>query len=729
MATSSFTPLQLTLAAAMTNNSLFTKFANTDLESSITAYQANYLSPLRAAIADGLAVSPSWLYAGTLITLRTLTGTAGAGAWLTGACTSGATILLDDYGNAPLMVDYVNQLAGYYHGLGPYPSQSPSYSTFAQMFGVVSGFITNTRDVVYARQNANTYLGPTFTSMDALTTANITNVNPVFDKFGYDIARQGNLVDTTKLDIYGTPAALIQQISKQAKITNATVPALQDAMLAEGVSPFEIADLVNDNRYSLFNQDGMLDNDFDRLQKSAYQAMTTVTGTDLTEILKILNVTTPNITRLDDLLDPVKIFPLSYSTLLTPSLNGNLFIFDEGGNVNSSISSTVNAYLPSLSGCDELGKIIPQAQATANKAIQVALQNIPGIANSSWPALAQAIARGTPRTWNPNQEYLPNTLVSVPTATVPDYYQSVQEVPAGTDINDAAFWDPVDLENMQTMQGLPDINAQTTPISTNTANIIDNQVATGTGEYGAVTYYDFMGLAVNNTALSNYLNTVNSSIATVVTAAGVNITNLQTIFSRMENVANGTYGAPQLGPVTVPAGLGAGTYNPSFPYSAADNALLALAALVPAEIDAIVAAYPVQNTVAQSAWADLITAMLSYQSLVDRAGLQLNALVANDSSTFTFAQTITQYAQDQITGGAYQYLNAIADTSTEGGQALVGCLREASNQTLLDQSNISGRPQTQIPGQGTAGNDFVDPPVASGLLENYPTSRSQINAT
>jgi hypothetical protein len=244
-----------------------------------------------------------------------------------------------------------------------------------------------------------------------------------------------------------------------------------------------------------------------------------------------------------------------------------------------------------------------------------------------------------------------------------------------------------------------------------------------------VTYYDFMGLAVNDTQLATNLTTVNNSIATVVTAAGANITNLQTIFARMKNVADGTYGDPQMGPVTVPVGLGAGTYNPSFPYSAGDNALLALAALVPAQVDAIVAAYPAESAAATSAWVDIITSMLSYQNLVDRAGLQLNDLVSNDSSTFTFAQTVTQYAQDQISEGAYQYLNAIADISTEGGQALVGSLREASNQSLLDQATISGRPQTQIPGEGTTGNDFVDPPVATGLLDNYPTSRSQVNAT
>jgi len=728
MAISSYTPLQLTLAANMVDN-VGLQSVNSSLTTSINNYQSNFISGLRSTIAGALSITPSWMSDSTVSALRFLSGSGQTGLWLTGSPGLANSALASNYGQAPLLVDYINQLAGLYRGLGPYPSQAADYSVFAQIFAVVSGFITSTNQVIFAKENANGYLGPTFSSLDALTTANISNVNPVFDQFGYDLARQGRLVNTANLDLYGTPAALLQQISAEAKIQGRTLPAIEAAMVSEGANLLDITDLVTDNRYSLFNQDGLLPNDFDRLQKVAYQAMTTVTGDDLAQILQILGVTTPNITSLNQLLDPVKMFPLSYDTLLTPSPNGNLFIFDPAGNVNSSIQPVVDSYLPSLSGCDELGKIIPQGTATANKAIQVALQNIPGIANTTWPELAETVAASTDRVWSPDQEYLPNTVVSVATATTPSYYQSLTTVPTGTDINNTNYWQPVELPNLQTMQGLSSIAAQTTPISANVINIIDNDVATGTGEYNSITYFDFMGLAVNDTVVANNLATVNTAINTIVTAAGANITNLTTIYDRMNNVASGLYGDQFVGPVTVPAGLGAGVYNNSFPYTAGDLAVNTLASLVPAELNAIVAAYPTESAAATAAWNNVIARMVYFQDLVTRAGLTPTDIVPNQTSIYSFVQAIPEYARDQITGGAYQYLESIANTVTEGGQALVGSLREASNQSLMDAAAISGRPQTQIPGEGTTGNDFVDPALATGLLDNYPTSRSQINAS
>jgi hypothetical protein len=229
--------------------------------------------------------------------------------------------------------------------------------------------------------------------------------------------------------------------------------------------------------------------------------------------------------------------------------------------------------------------------------------------------------------------------------------------------------------------------------------------------------------------VSSNLATVNTAINTIVTAAGAGITNLTEIYTRMLNVANGVYGNQAVGPITVPAGLGAGVFTDSFPFSAADQAIQTLASLVPTEVDAIVAAYPAESAAATAAWDNILARMISLESLIFRAGLTPNDLVPSQTSIYSFVQAIPEYARDTVTGGAYQYLESIADTATEGGQALVGSLREASNQAELDAGTISGRPQTQIPGESTAGNDFVDPTVATGLLDNYPTSRSQINAS
>jgi hypothetical protein len=83
-----------------------------------------------------------------------------------------------------------------------------------------------------------------------------------------------------------------------------------------------------------------------------------------------------------DLLDPAKILPNSY-----PSLKfEDQLIYGPNGSVNSSISQELNA--TTASGCDELGKIIPPAQAVANKALQYQLQQVSGIQNLTLPQLA-----------------------------------------------------------------------------------------------------------------------------------------------------------------------------------------------------------------------------------------------------------------------------------------------------------------------------------------------------
>jgi translation elongation factor EF-Tu-like GTPase len=85
------------------------------------------------------------------------------------------------------------------------------------------------------------------------------------------------------------------------------------------LSDQNIADLVNNNVQSLFNPNGLTANQFDVLQKAAYPALVNVTGDCLTEVLEILDCTTPNIVTMADLLNPVKLYPTSFSSLTLPT--------------------------------------------------------------------------------------------------------------------------------------------------------------------------------------------------------------------------------------------------------------------------------------------------------------------------------------------------------------------------------------------------------------------------
>lgn len=579
----------------------------------------------------------------------------------------------------------IEQIASAYLGNG-------DAGKFVQGFMGVVGYINTVNQFITSSVNANEYLGPTFSDMDALTTAEISSVNPVFDKFGTDISRQGSLVNPADLDNYGTPAALIQQISRRAKLQGQAFPSLQTKLINQGLTSKEIKDIVDNNRVSLFNTQGLTQNQWDKLQRKAYAGISQVKGAELQQILDILDVTTPNITSLDQLLDPTKTFPLSYSTIRTPSPNGPIFVYEPNGSVNSNIAPIVDSYLPTATGCDELGKIIPQDAATANKAIQVALQNIPNIAATTWPEFGGAINAFVNNPWNVNQEYLPNEIVSVAANDVNTYYQSQQDVPIGTNINNTTYWQPVSLGNLVTMQDLDLIQAQTTAVDSSVTNYFATQIAIGSGSYGTITVFDVLGSTLDNDDFATKLTAVTSQINTLQGAGTLNA--LNTILSTtLQAQVNDAGVLTQI---------------------AAANA--AIAAIATGTKDLL-----------NSYWIPIASSLNLSSQIVQQAGISYFELLPNEKgSVYAFVQALPDYAQNTVPYGTWDYLAQIADTDTLGGQAIVGCLRQANNQNRLDNTQIRSRPATEIPIGAVPAGNFVTPAPDSALYDTYPHNISEI---
>jgi hypothetical protein len=65
-----------------------------------------------------------------------------------------------------------------------------------------------------------------------------------------------------------------------------------------------------------------------------------------------------------------------------------VLIYDTAGAVNSAIEPILNSGTITPTGCDDLAKIIPPANAAANRALQIAFQQIKGIAGTTVPQLA-----------------------------------------------------------------------------------------------------------------------------------------------------------------------------------------------------------------------------------------------------------------------------------------------------------------------------------------------------
>ena len=565
---------------------------------------------------------------------------------------------------------------------------------FAQGFLAMYNFVQITNRFINTAVNADNYLGPTFTTMDSLTSGDVVKVNPVFDRFGTDVSRQGKLVDTKNLELYGTPAGLIQQTSKVAKLSGA-LPVMQSALIAAGLSPSEILDLVNDNRVSVFKPNGLTSNQFDTLQKKAYDGLTLITGDSLQQLLDILEITTPGIDSADQLLDPLTMFPLSYDTLLTQSPNGPIYIYSSQGYVNSGTAEIVNLYLPSASGCDELGKIIPQATAVANKALQVSLQNVPNLSNSTWPAFGKAIfAAGRDPEWNSAQDYLPNEIVADNSGVIPQAYQSQQDVPAGTALNNTAYWQPIDRGNLLTMDDLSLIQAQTAPVDSSVTQFFDNSVATGTGDYNTLTMCDVLGIMIDYDNFAAQLNTATTAINALQTAGSL-------------AVLNAAY-------TSVLAAV-----NDAGVLVSIANANTAIATL----------ASNAQVAILNTAWNDMANIMNKQAQWQSQAGVNYFVLQSGTTtSTYSLVESLPQFANDPSTCGAWDLLSQVFDTATLPGQAGVGSIREAYNETRLDSVGVRNT-ANEIPTGSVPGGNFVSPRPNPDLFDTYPKDRAEVTAS
>jgi hypothetical protein len=374
------TPLQLWAGVGMYAGNAIT--ANTALANNIAAYNA--LVPVaNLLLTIGLATSNANLgiTAGTIANLKAI-GSNVSGNYCPALGDSVPSNVSWTVGNAGYATS-ITTSASTYLGNG-------DFGKFAQAFGAAQGYISLTNGIINSAVNVNSddYLGPTFTNMDDTISGDVAKVNLAYPAFGADLANIGCAIKFTRVEALGTPASLLQNLAECGNMLNGSTPCVTTALQAQGLSDQNIADLVNNNVQSLFNPTGLTQNQFDVLQRLAYPALVNVTGDCLTEVLEILDCTTPNIATMADLLNPVKLYPTSFSSLTLPTPDGPVLIYNTDGSVNSVIEPILNSGTVSPTGCDDLAKIVPPAQAQANRALQIAYQQIKGIRGTTTQQLA-----------------------------------------------------------------------------------------------------------------------------------------------------------------------------------------------------------------------------------------------------------------------------------------------------------------------------------------------------
>jgi hypothetical protein len=204
-------------------------------------------------------------------------------------------------------------------------------SKLAQAVNQAEAYTTQTSTFINSAVNSQTYLADTFTSMNSMITGGITNVNLATGPFGTDLKNLGRLINLQNLGNFGSPLALVQQIYA----VTGTVPFLTQAFTAAGISADIVVNIANPTASVT-----------DSVQRLMYQAMTTITGDQLTQILTILGVTTTGIMTMADLLNPLLLFPNSYQSLTAPTATGPVAIYlDSAGAVNTALSTQLPAYV------------------------------------------------------------------------------------------------------------------------------------------------------------------------------------------------------------------------------------------------------------------------------------------------------------------------------------------------------------------------------------------------
>jgi hypothetical protein len=216
---------------------------------------------------------------------------------------------------------------------------------FDQVLSAALGLVGSSNQMINSVAAANSAAANIgFVSADNITTGGLSTVTEAFAAFGADLQRTGTLINLNNLDGLGSPQALLQQV-----LAAGTLPAgVNAALLDAGIAPERIAQI---------NASGLTDTE----QRQAYLAMTQITGPALQQTLALLNVTTPNVLTMADLLNPVVIFPTSFNTLTAPTSEGLRGIYlDSTGTVNSALETTLpQSVLRPLLG-NPLQNIVPR---------------------------------------------------------------------------------------------------------------------------------------------------------------------------------------------------------------------------------------------------------------------------------------------------------------------------------------------------------------------------------
>jgi hypothetical protein len=643
-------PLQLQAAAGLFQNQGLD--VNANLTATVDAYTSTaLLTPLINAIGNA-----SGLPSSTQLLLQTFANTSCPA--LADSIVPGTTAIVTPTLANPGMTGIVTLTAEAYMGNG-------DLSKFVQTFTQANGYCSTVNVFINSAVNANSYLGPTFVGMDNLATSGLTEINRATAAMGDDLYNAGYYIDLGNLGNYGTPLALIQQISRRAGTISPLITALSNTGVPDSI-------ILNLNDPAVVVTD--------TIQKLMYNALLGVTGDELANMLRILDVWTPNINTLADLLNPAVMLPNSYPSLTTPTADGLRAVY---------ITPPIEPPVDYDNLTPEQSQAILDEEAAARAIDRPLACEIRQSDNPITAGTAAAPVTGdTSGNTGSGNQYTPNSALEASVAadqTGISYERlSVMTTPGLALVNKAlanALDQVTNVSRMtlpqlaaaflaaETNKGLPAIEAQTEPLPTADVSYYANSIATGSGVNGTILLTDILGTAVGTNITENLSNCV----AIINTLTGPAVGNLIGIYANI-------YANTQAGD---------------------DANVLTLIGDAQANISSIIATNPAETANLNTYFSAISAQITKETELQVKAGIDIGNVQGNSQpSIMSFVSSLPGYGLDTKAGGSAQYLENVA-TSSSAGQSIVAVLREGRTTAGLNAAGVGTSATTVNPTPAT----------------------------
>jgi len=219
----------------------------------------------------------------------------------------------------------------------------PKYENFCGSFNEVASFAQYTNKTINTANNAKTFLEGTFSNMDDLITGDTTGVSLFTEGLAYDLQQLEKVFDFRRLDRFGFPSTLLQQLHEGGGLT-------QDLNLNLGAAGLSVNDI---RKLSTAKTNGT-----EEQERKIYTAFLGITGNNLVACASALTTSewflwrcsSQQIRTLADLLNPWYLFQNSNVTLTVPVYNDVVgrptgsktyyLIYNADGSVNSAINTS-----------------------------------------------------------------------------------------------------------------------------------------------------------------------------------------------------------------------------------------------------------------------------------------------------------------------------------------------------------------------------------------------------